>query len=153
VQDLETGAIIWAHDGYGDEVLKVFFESLTEEQCAGIEYVVADGARWITRQVEAFCPKAKRCVDPFHVVGWATEALDTVRKRLTTDTKKTVCPSEKPGESNGKSAGAVGISCEIKPDALRGLFGKGTLAVGIQTGQFQGVLPGARQMAEVGQKV
>jgi transposase len=92
VQDLETGEIIWASDGYGDEVLKTFFESLTEEQRARIEHVVADGARWITRQVEAFCPNAKRCIDPFHVVGWTTEALDAVRKRLTTDTKKKDLP-------------------------------------------------------------
>lgn len=100
VQDLETGEIIWASDGYGDEVLKVFFESLSEEQRAGIEYVVADGARWITRQGEAFCPEAKRCVDSFHVVGWATETLDAVRKRLTTDTKKTICSSKESGKSN-----------------------------------------------------
>jgi transposase len=92
VQDLETSEIIWAHDGYGDGVLKLFFESLTEKQRAEIEFVVADGAKWITRQVEEFCPQAKRCVDPFHVVGWATEALDTVRKRLTTDTKKNGLP-------------------------------------------------------------
>jgi transposase len=93
VQDLETGEIIWASDGYGDEVLKAFFESLTEDQRAGIEYVVADGARWITRQVEASCPNAKRCVDPFHVVGWATEALDTARKRLSDKAKKNDSPS------------------------------------------------------------
>jgi len=93
VMDIETGEIIWAHDGYGDEVLKLFFESLTPEQLDGIEFVVADGARWITRQVEDFCPNAKRCVDPFHVVGWATDALDTVRKRLTTDAKKNGLPS------------------------------------------------------------
>ena len=92
VQDLETGEIIWAFDGYGDEVLKLFFQSLTPEQCAGIEYVVADGARWITRQVEKYCPNAKRCVDPFHVVGWATEALDTARKRLSDDAKKNASP-------------------------------------------------------------
>jgi transposase len=88
VQDLETSEIIWAHDGHGDEVLKLFFESLTEEQLDGIEYVVADGARWITRQVENYCKNAVRCVDPFHVVGWTTEALDEVRKRLSNDTKK-----------------------------------------------------------------
>jgi len=88
VQDLETGEIIWANDGYGDEVLKLFFKTLTPEQCAGIEFVVADGARWITRQVEAFCPNAKRCVDPFHVVGWATDSLDAARKRLSDDAKK-----------------------------------------------------------------
>ncbi len=90
VQDLETGEIIWAY-----EVLKVFFETLTEEQRAGIKYVVADGARWITRQVEAYCPNALRCVDPFHVVGWATEALDSARKRLSDDAKKNGLPSSK----------------------------------------------------------
>jgi len=88
VQNLDTNEIIWAHDGHGDEVLKLFFETLTEEQRAGIEFVSADGARWITRQALKYCPNAKRCVDPFHVVGWATEALDTVRKRLSEDTKK-----------------------------------------------------------------
>jgi transposase len=93
VQDLETGEIIWAFDGYGDGVLELFFLSLTARQCAEIEYVVADGARWITRQVEKFCPNATRCVDPFHVVGWATDTLDTVRKRLSNDAKKNVSHS------------------------------------------------------------
>lgn len=93
VQDLETSEVVWAHDGHGDEVLSLFFEGLTQEQRDGIEYVAADGARWITRQVEKFCPNAKRCVDPFHVVGWATEALDNTRKRLSNDTKKNGSPS------------------------------------------------------------
>ena len=88
VQDLETGEIIWAFDGYGDSVLELFFLSLTAGQCAEIEFVVADGAKWITRQVEKYCPNATRCVDPFHVVGWATDALDSVRKRLLDDAKK-----------------------------------------------------------------
>jgi len=88
VQDLETGEIIWAWDGFGDEVLSLFFKSLSQEQLDSIEFVVADGARWITRQVEKYCPNAKRCVDPFHVVGWATEALDSTRKRLSEDAKK-----------------------------------------------------------------
>lgn len=88
VQDLETSEIIWAWDGHGDEVLSLFFESLTPKQRNEIEYVVADGAKWITRQVEKYCPNAVRCVDPFHVVGWATEALDETRKRLSNDTKK-----------------------------------------------------------------
>ncbi len=28
------------------------------------------------------CPKAKLCIDPFHVVSWATKALDKVRRQL-----------------------------------------------------------------------
>jgi len=88
VQDLETGEIIWAHDGYGESVLKLFFEGLTQEQLDGIEYVVADGARWITNCVTKFCKHAERCIDPFHVVQWTNETLDSVRKRVATDAKK-----------------------------------------------------------------
>jgi len=92
VMNLDTGEIVWAFEGFGDEVLALFFQTLTQKQLDGIEYVVADGARWITRQVEAFCPNAKRCVDPFHVVGWATDALDAARKRLSDDAKKNGLP-------------------------------------------------------------
>jgi len=88
VQDLETGEIIWAWDGYGDSVLELFFKSLRQDQLDGIEFVVADGARYITRQVEKYCKNATRCIDPFHVVQWTTETLDTVRKRLSEDAKK-----------------------------------------------------------------
>ena len=95
VQDLETGEIIRAHDGLGDEVLTLFFDTLSQNQRDKIEFVVADGAQWITRCVEKFCPNAKRCVDPFHVVGWATEALDNARKRLSDDAKKNGSPSSK----------------------------------------------------------
>ncbi len=88
VMDLDSGEIVWAADGFGDEVLRTFFEQMTEEERANIEFVAADGARWITRQVELYCKNAVRCVDPFHVVGWATEALDDTRKRIASDTKK-----------------------------------------------------------------
>ena len=30
--------------------------------------------------MDDYCPEAKRCIDPFHVVQWATEALDEVRR-------------------------------------------------------------------------
>lgn len=92
VQNLETNEIIWAKDGHGDEILSIFFEMLSQEQRDAIEYVCADGAKWITRQVEKYCKNAVRCVDPFHVVGWATETLDNVRKRLSNDTKKNDFP-------------------------------------------------------------
>jgi len=93
VLDLETDEVIWASDGYGDGVLEVFFQGLTQEQLDGIEFVVADGAKYITRCVDKYCKNAKRCIDPFHVVQWTTETLDTVRKRLSEDTKKNAMPS------------------------------------------------------------
>jgi transposase len=88
VLDLDTDEVIWAFDGYGDGVLEQFFKTLTPEQLDAIEFVVADGAKYITRQVEKYCKNATRCIDPFHVVQWTTETLDTVRKRLSNDAKK-----------------------------------------------------------------
>jgi len=76
----ETGHLIWAKKGHGKEVLSSFFKELTIEQCANIKYVTADGARWISETVSEYCPKAERCIDPFHVVAWANDCLDEVRK-------------------------------------------------------------------------
>ena len=75
----DTNTVVWAHDGYGKEVLELFFAELSEEQRSSIRVVTGDGAKWITECVEAHCPNADRCVDPFHVVEWANDAVDAVR--------------------------------------------------------------------------
>jgi transposase len=84
----DTGAIIWAAKGHGKAVLRTFFETLTKVQREGIRLVSADGARWIADCVTEWCPNAERCMDPFHVVQWATDALDGVRKGLWREAKK-----------------------------------------------------------------
>ena len=86
----KTGALIWAKQGYGKEVLTGFFKELTEEQRARIKHVTADGARWIADCIKDFCPNAERCIDPFHVVAWANDALDEVRKAAVRQAKKKV---------------------------------------------------------------
>ncbi len=45
-------------------------------------HVSADGAEWIHSAVTEAAPQAVLCVDPFHVVAWATKALDEVRRGL-----------------------------------------------------------------------
>jgi transposase len=84
----KTGHLIWAMKGHGKEVLTKFFTELTEEQRAYIKYVTADGARWITDCVSEYCPNAERCIDPFHVVAWANNCLDEVRKAAVRQAKK-----------------------------------------------------------------
>lgn len=76
----DTGKVIWVSPGHGKEILARFFKELSPEQCASIQMVSADGARWIASCVEKFCPNANRCIDPFHVVIWATEAMELVRR-------------------------------------------------------------------------
>ena len=90
-----TGALIWAHKGHGKEILTEFFEELTEEQQAKVKFVTADGARWIADCVKAYCPNAERCIDPFHVVQWANDALDEIRKQAVRQAKKEAAESPK----------------------------------------------------------
>jgi transposase len=84
----KTGALIWAHKGHGKETLTNFFEGLTEGQRGKIKFVTADGARWIADCIKDYCPNAERCIDPFHVVAWANDQLDEIRKQAIRQAKK-----------------------------------------------------------------
>jgi transposase len=84
----ETGHLIWARKGHGKEILSEFFNALTVEQRASIKFVTADGARWIAECIKDYCPNAERCIDPFHVVAWANDCLDEVRKQAIRQAKK-----------------------------------------------------------------
>lgn len=79
VVDHDRGCLIWAHEGYGKDVLNLFLDELTREQRRGIEVVTADGARWIKTLVKKRCPNARWVMDPFHVISWMNDALDSVR--------------------------------------------------------------------------
>ena len=91
----DTNSVVWCSKGFGKTVLTQFFERLTPEQRASIRCVSADGARWIAECVEEFCPNAERCVDPFHVVAWATEVLDKERRRAWAEANATAKAAQK----------------------------------------------------------
>ncbi|MDD5853010.1 MAG: ISL3 family transposase [Lachnospiraceae bacterium] len=76
----DTNTVVWASEGHGKSVLEKFYRQLTKEQLSSIKVVTGDGARWITECVNEYTPECARCVDPFHVVEWAMEALDEVRR-------------------------------------------------------------------------
>jgi transposase len=83
VVDHDTGRLVWAAPGRDRATVRRFFEALEasgEGRCAQITHVSADGASWIADVVESCCPEAVRCADPFHVVKWASAALDQVRR-------------------------------------------------------------------------
>jgi len=81
VVDHDTGRLVWAKPGRDKATLASFFDQLGPERSALITHVSADGAEWISTVVAKQCPQAVRCADPFHVVQWATEALDEVRRQ------------------------------------------------------------------------
>lgn len=81
----DTGAVVWCHDGCGRRVFDAFLEGIGEEGRASIELVSADGARWVDDAMREWVPRATRCVDTFHVVQWATDLLDEVRRQAWRD--------------------------------------------------------------------
>jgi transposase len=80
VVDHDTGHLLWAAPGRDSATLQQFFDLLGPARCALITHVSADGAPYISTVVKDKCPNAVRCADPFHVVAWATDALDKLRR-------------------------------------------------------------------------
>ena len=91
----DTNTVIWVGIGHGKAVLESFFALLTDKQKESIKAVSGDGARWIKDTVEATCPNAVFCIDPFHVVSWVTDILDQVRREVWNDARKGLSTEKK----------------------------------------------------------
>ena len=100
VVDHDSGHLLWAAPGRDAKTLREFFDLLGEDRSHQITHVSADGAAWIAKVVAQRCPDAILCADPppslgfasggrypHHVVRWATEALDEVRKAAWNDAR------------------------------------------------------------------
>jgi transposase len=88
VVDHDTGRLVWAGAGRDEATLDGFFTLLGPLRCAAITDVSADAARWVAACVARHCPNARRSADPFHVVKWAGEALDEVRRNVWNSTRE-----------------------------------------------------------------
>jgi transposase len=99
VVDHDSGRLLWAWPGRDDATLRGFFDLVGPDRCAMITHVSADAADWIARVVADRCPNAVRCADPFHVVAWATDALDQVRRAAWNDARAQARnePARQPG--------------------------------------------------------
>ena len=86
--DHDSGRLIWAAVGRDRETLGGFFDLLGEQRCQGIRLVSADAAPWIAEVVAQRCKNATLCIDSFHVVAWATKALDEVRREVWNEARK-----------------------------------------------------------------
>jgi transposase len=88
VVDHDSGRLVWAAEGRDEKTLNRFFAALGRRRCLRITHVSADGAWWISKAVRAHCPNAVIGLDPFHVVAWATKALDEVRREVWNDARR-----------------------------------------------------------------
>jgi transposase len=88
VVDHDTGRLVWAHPGRDRKTVEKFLDLLGKERCQQIRLVSCDMAEWITRPVRERCPNAAVCLDPFHVVKLASDALDDVRREVWNDARR-----------------------------------------------------------------
>jgi transposase len=79
VVDHDTGRLVWAEPGRDRATLHRFFDHLGPGRTAAISHVSADAASWVREVVLERVPQSVQCMDPFHVVKWANEALNSVR--------------------------------------------------------------------------
>lgn len=82
VVDHDTGRLVWAADGRDKATVRRFFDELGPERAALLTHVSADAAAWIGDVVTERAPRAVRCLDPYHLVAWVTDALDKVRRAV-----------------------------------------------------------------------
>ncbi|GAB6985747.1 ISL3-like element IS1557 family transposase [Nocardioides pyridinolyticus] len=112
VVDHDSGRLVWAGVGKDKATLSTFFDALGEERSKLITHVSADGAGWIAAVVAERCPNAVRCADPFHVVKWAGEALDEVRRQVWNEARadaRTLRARRAAGKENNSSGHAKAL--------------------------------------------
>jgi transposase len=82
VADHARGKIVWGAEGRDTAALDAFFAELGPERGAGVEAISMDMGPAYANSVAkpGHAPAAEVCVDPFHVVKLATDALNTVRR-------------------------------------------------------------------------
>jgi transposase len=101
VVDHDTGRLLWAKAGRTKDTVRAFFDTLGPDRSRQLTHVSADGATWITAVVAERAPQAVLCADPFHIVAWATDALDTVRRQVWNTARR--APGGSRPESKGRS--------------------------------------------------
>jgi transposase len=88
VVDHDSGRLVWAAPGRDRKTVEKFLDLLGEQRCQQIELVSCDMADWITLPIGERCPGAEICLDPFHVVKLATDALDDIRREVWNEARR-----------------------------------------------------------------
>ena len=118
VVDPDRRRLIHATDGAHPGSLHAFFDLLGEERPREITHVSADGAAWIARTVEKRCPQAVMCIDTFHVVQWAGDALDLVRREVWNEVRERRHRAGRRAHGEGKVLNEARWSLWKKPENL-----------------------------------
>lgn len=82
VVDHDTGRLVWVDLGRDRATINRFFDQLGEARSRQITHISADGADAIADVAAIRAPQVTLCADPFHIIAWATQCLDDVRRQV-----------------------------------------------------------------------
>lgn len=74
------GAVVWAHEGRDHATLEKFYDLLGADGCGRLQAVSLDMGGAYEKATNNRAGQARQCVDPFHVVKLANEAVDKARR-------------------------------------------------------------------------
>jgi transposase len=91
------GAVLWAAKGKSAAVLGAFYAELGPERCRRLEAVSMDMGEAYRAATTRYAPQAAQCVDPFHVVKLANEAIEATRRWAWNRERARQTPKRSPG--------------------------------------------------------
>ncbi len=103
VTDHDSGKVAWIGERRCQATVGAFFEALGPDRAELLTHVSADGAEWIHPVVREKAPQAELCLDAFHVVKWAGEKLDDLRRRTAAELRA----AGRGGEAGGLGKGGM----------------------------------------------
>jgi transposase len=78
VVDHDSRNVVWVSEGRSAASLGEFYAALGPDRCAQLEAVTMDASAAYISATQAQVPDAAICIDGFHVIAWANEAVDKV---------------------------------------------------------------------------
>jgi transposase len=76
----QAGRVVWAAKGKSAATLGAFYDEVGEAGCAALEAVSMDLGAAFKKATDAKAPQARQCVDPFHLIALANEAINKARR-------------------------------------------------------------------------
>jgi transposase len=90
------GRVVWAKPGKSAATLVTFFDELGPERVAKLEAISLDMSHAFEKAVNEKAPHVRQCVDPFHLIWLANEAINQAR-RWSWNVERRVAPQRQRG--------------------------------------------------------
>jgi transposase len=78
VADHDTGRVVWVGKDRTKDSFAQFFHTLGPARAGQVQAISLDGNSIYLPVAREHIPQATVCLDPFHVIGWAGEVVDSV---------------------------------------------------------------------------